>query len=70
MFSTSTEIPLVKHVHTHTSAYTCHFQTTQGLQDIRPQSTALITTIKYIHILTASVIASSYTEETFTKGKA
>ena len=67
MSSTCPQVAPVKHVFKGSSSYTPTFQQPQGSIGVRPQSTAPITTITYIHHFTASVIAPSYTWPTSTK---
>lgn len=67
MSSTSPQVAPMKHVVKGSSSYTPAFQQPHGLDGVRPQSTAPITTITYIHHFTALVIAPSYTWPTTTK---
>jgi len=65
--SPGTQVARLQHVVSPSSSCTTHFHQPRGFDVVRPQSTALITTIKQIHHLTASVIASFYTEPHSTK---
>jgi hypothetical protein len=67
MSSTSPQVALMKHVRKGSSQYTPAFEQPQGSIAVRPQSTAPITTITYIHHFTALVIAPSYTWPTTPK---
>ena len=60
--STRHQVALMKDVGTRRSSCTLSFEQPQGFVVCHPQSTAPITTIKELHHLTASVIASIYTE--------
>ena len=68
--STPVQVAPMKDVKTHTRPCTCSFHQPHGSDVVRPQSTALITTIIQIHHFTASVIASIYTEPTRLKDAA
>lgn len=65
--STSREIASLQHVSTHTLSYTSSFQQPHGFDVVRPQSTALITTITHVHHFAASVVAAKYTESKSSK---
>jgi hypothetical protein len=65
--STCPQVAPMKHVCKGSSSYTPTFQQPQGSIAVRPQSTAPITTITYIHHFTALVIAPSYTWPTTPK---